>query len=97
MLVTHIEEKPLDMMQSMVHDQFNAMFDSIEHVTVYTEKLSDITTRYTCDQVDLLVKYVSNKIENAPEGTHPTISDKGVYKFGGKYAIDLSMHRLEQI
>ena len=96
MLVTHIEEKPLDMMQSMVHDQFNSMFDSIEHVTVYTEKLSEITTRHTCDQVDLLVKYVSNKIENAPADAHPTVSSMGVYKHKEKYAIDLTIHRLEK-
>jgi hypothetical protein len=94
MLVTHIEDAPQDLFQIMNRDQFAAMFDGIESATVYSDELSDITTRYTCDQVDLLVKYVSNKIEHAQAGTHPTINSKGVYKHGGKYAIDLTIHRL---
>ena len=91
----HTEQ--LDLMQSMVHDQFAKMFDVIEDATVYSEKILDngsrVTYRYSCAQLDLLTKYVADKKEKIDPYRSPKISN--CYKHDGRFAIDITTYGLD--
>lgn len=97
MPVTHIEEKPKDLMQMMVHDQFAAIFDPIETAKVYIQDLpsngSKSVTRYSGKDVNLVVGRAEKSVAAIDHMRSPKRGD--VYHFNGGFACDVTSYGLD--
>lgn len=97
MLVTHIEERKPDLMQSMVLDQFAAIFDPIEAAKVYIEDLpsngSKSVTRYSGKDVNLVVGRAEKAVKAIDHMRSPKRGN--TYQFNGGFACDVTSYGLD--